>query len=677
MVIILTILLVSMSLSAQTQNTVTLKNAKVTFSNNKITASTGLATRSWKLTSSGLATTSLQSANEEELITLTPNTDWEFPWMSEDNKAKLIKISSEIDNDQGFINNFIKTTIEFNYTIAKIGLIYEIWTLPNAPGFRTQLHLKKLDGYKKIDDISNGVVENLQLKKTINKAVAFGYYNDTQQRNKRNTPILKTEEFNIGGYQTIDWASGIKLHNQNTGLIVIKESHKCVNQNGVNTGAIYIDNNQISITGAAINQTYLKKEYQPCWATWTIPYDGQQIDSELALKQFDRKRYPIDPERDIYIMSNTWGSNNGSFNSKYCSREENILKELKVSEELGLDILQIDDGWQGTNYKTWHTATHAYYFNFKPHQSDQLMPNGTKYDLYPEGWINVRKAAHKAGIKLGLWASWLIPYNQLVSNYELGGFSSFKLDFTNLTDYRTLRGFENKVRDFILQTNHKIRVNWDVTEDLPRVGYYYGREYGNIYLENRKPEKPVSTIYRPWLVLRDAWHIAKYLNLNKFQVTYQNLDRVDPKASDAHLHNHDYALAITLMASPIFFQEIHLLTPNAKTSIKPLIAKYKSIRNEMYQGYVFSIGQEPSNASFTGFQNFNPQKQNGFLTLFKEINCQRNSFKYELNFLKGKNVQFTNLISGKTFTINNFKSLKCSIKNAGDYQLLAYKIINK
>lgn len=656
------------------QGEITLKDARVSVSGNKISASTGNVTRVWELSQLGLITKSLTTTDGANKVKQTKiNTDWYFPWMENETEAQLVSVKNEVDNDEGFANEFIRTQVEFYYPISKIGLIYDIWTMPGAPGYRTQLSLKKLDKNAVVGEFAKATVEMVNLDQSFSKINAIGYFNDTQHRNTAETPILKTEEFELKGVGSITWTNGVIASNGESGVILIKESHKCANQQGVNTGAISFADQNISVTGAGLDSLHLSTEYQKCWATWSITFEGDESNAKLALKQFDRKRYPIDPKRDIYIMSNTWGSADDYANSKYASREENILKELKTSEELGLDLLQIDDGWQGWGYDSWRPVASTVYKKRKKN-TDSPIKDGTEYVNYPEGWKNVKTAAKNAGIRMGLWAASWIPEEDLVWNFEQGDFRSFKLDFTKLNTYAKLHEFENRVRQLVLKSGHKVRVNWDVTENPPRIGYYFGREYGNIYLENRKPMMPENVVYHPWLVLRDAWHVAKYTNLNKFQITYQNVERVNRKVSDAYKHNHDYALAITLMGSPIFFQEIHLLSKEAKTTIKPLIDTYKTVRNKMYAGYVFAIGEEPTNATITGFQNYAPETESGYLTLFREINCQKENLAFNLNFLKGKTVEFKNLMTDETWTQADFQKLNMSFEKAGDYKFIEYRV---
>lgn len=673
LLVLLSVLITSCQTGFNNRGSIELDKAKVTVSGSVITATTGTATRIWKLTDMGLSTESFTAQDMSELLESSCiDSDWQFPWMEDETEAQLISVKNEVDNDEGFLNNFIRTTVEFEYPISQVGLIYDIWTLPGAPGFRTEISIKKLNKGVELDEFALGTVEALSLKDSFVSMEAIGYFNDTQHRNTLETPILKREKFELNGKGSVDWTNAAIISNGKSGVILVKESHKCANQQGVNTGGINFRDRDLAVTGAGLDTLHLSTEYQSCWATWSIAYQGGEESAKLALKQFDRSRYPIDSERDIYIMSNTWGSGSSGSNSKYASREENIIRELEVSKELGLDLLQIDDGWQGTQYSEWETVPTAIY---RAGDIDVMLPDSTEYKVYPEGWQNVRSRSEELGVKLGLWAASHIPYEDLIKNYELGNFCSYKLDFARLTNYKILHDFESKVREFIIKTGHKVRVNWDVTENPPRIGYYFGREYGNIYLENRKPMTPINVVYHPWLVLRDAWHVAKYTNINKFQITYQNVTLVNREVSDAYRHSHDYALAITLMGSPIFFQELHLLSSEAKAAIKPLISNYKMVREEMYEGYVFAIGEEPTNASITGFQNYNPETESGYITLFREINCAEENFSIPLNFIKGESVKFKNLMSGEEWKIDNFEMLEGDFSKAGDYRFISYEVI--
>ncbi len=638
------------------------KEARAFTKEDKLTVTTGRITRQWQLTESGLIT---QSVTNFEATPTPYQSDWHLTGiLPEDARGKLVALSAKKSNDEGFTTDHLEVTAEFEYPKEGVGVKYLIWAFPNAPGLRTQLFVKKLANYQASSDtISQARAEYLPIKTDGLETRLIGYYNHTQRRNNREDEILKEEI--ADGDAAHDWPSVIDIKSSESGLMLVQESHKCVNQAGVNTGAYHVDHSGVSASGLGIGEENLTDQYRPLWAYWLVAYEGEDDQRQLALKQFDRTRYPIDPKRDIYIMANSWGSGAAKDESLYASREANILAEIQSQKDLGIDLQQVDDGWQGTQYNTWDVVAKTTSKTFG------------EYDVYPEGWKNIKAAAAREGLRLGLWAAWKIPGEDLLKHYETGGFTAYKLDFANLKDYETFHGFVNKIRNFILATGHEVRVNWDVTENPARIGYYFGREYGNIYLENRKPIQPAHVVYRPYLVLRDAWQVAKYTNLNKFQVSIQNIDRVNKKESDAHLHNHSYSVAIALMGSPIFFQETHYYDEGARNEIKEVISVYKQHRDAMYNGYVFPIGQKPDNASWTGFQNYNPETSTGYLTIFREINNEETTQSIKLYFLKSVTVQLTNLMTGEAEEkrIDENGNMTFEIEKPVDFRFYKYEII--
>lgn len=440
------------------------------------------------------------------------------------------------------------------------------------------------------------------------------------------------------------------------GFCLVKESHKCANQQGVNTGGFQCDSRGVASTGwGPAPADILTKRFRSCWASWAVVYDGGDDGRELAIKTFDRQRYPVDPERDIYIMANTWGSGGDKSESLEASREENILNQIESCQDLGIDVQQIDDGWQGNQYETWFPVKQR----------------------YPKGWKNVRAAAREAGIKLGLWAAWGIGEKALLATHDDGGFNYYKIDFANLNTYDKLEALTTKMRDLIRHSGHTVRVNWDVTENPARVGYYFARDLGNIYLENRKPMLPAHVVYVPYLVLRDAWHVAHYTNLNRFQITVQNIERVNPETSNARMHNHPYCVAITLMGSPIFFQETTYYTEEARGQIRPLLALYKKHREQMYRGYVFPIGDKPDDASWTGFQNHDPATGAGYLMIFRELRATEYKKPIPLRFVADTRIRLTDLrtSSERTVAVPPDGKVQFEINSAPGFQFLRYEAV--
>lgn len=646
------------------------ENSHVFTKGDKLIISTGKIERTYRLTSAGFSTISLKKlAQNSEFIKPEKSLtcDWEI---IKQTPGILKSLSAKIDDDEKFTDTHICVEAEFEYLENKLMLKYMVWVYPNSEGLRTQLQLKALPGFNAHKEtFEKDITETIYLKEITGGNEAFGYMQGI--KTNMDVAILKEEQI-PHTIQQINWASGLILSHKNKGVILIKESNKSTSlkkEQDVATGGFLFDKNKISISGAGMFPKNLRDDkYLKCWANWVILYSGNKDDANIALKKFDRRRFPVHPDRDIFMMANTWGTEDTRPPCLYAAREENVLKELESVADLGIDMLQIDDGWQT---KDWLPAK-----NSAEHQKKDVIGN---YKIYPEGWENVKNKANKLGVKLGLWAAWTISSDKLFWNYDSGNFSAFKLDFANLNTIEKRDDLMGKARALIKHSNYQTCVNWDVTETPPRAGYFYGREYGNVYLENRKVTTARPNVqYIPYKVLKDAWLLSKYVNLNKFQVTVQNIDMTkDTTKTDAKKYNHPYVVGIALMASPIFFQETHFYAEKAKAQIKPILAVYKKHRKEMYAGYVFPIGDEPDNKSWTGFQNYNPDTKTGFLTIFRELNNKENEKNISLNFLKGEKIKLQNLLTEETKTIQlNQNEITFAIEKPAGFQFFKYEVLN-
>jgi hypothetical protein len=221
-----------------------------------------------------------------------------------------------------------------------------------------------------------------------------------------------------------------------------------------------------------------------------------------------------------------------------------------------------------------------------------------------------------------------------------------------------------------------VRVNWDVTENPPRYGYFFAREYGSIYLENRKPARPLSVVYRPHTVLRDLWQVAKYLNLHRFQCSIQNVDRVDPEQSDAFLHSHSYAVAIALMGIPLFFLETKHYSAGARAEIRAMLDLYKQHRLAIYRGIVHPIGEKPDNASWTGFQCHLADERCGYLTVFRE-RCNADAERtLRLGWLERGGALLTDLVRGTTAEtqVGGDGAIPLRIDDAPGFRFMRYEM---
>jgi len=376
---------------------------------------------------------------------------------------------------------------------------------------------------------------------------------------------------------------------------------------------------------------------------------------QRALKTFDQIRYP-ERSRDIYIQANTWGSSQGFKQHRDAASEKNVLREIDSCKDLGIDVLQIDDGWQGDDYESWRP----------------IPPR------YPNGWATVRDAAREAGVELGLWMAAMPPtLEDMERNVRDGDFVSLKLDFAVLKNRRQIDDLMHKTRTLVQKCNHALRVNWDLTEVCPRYGYFYAREFGCIYLENRKPVVPVRALYRPGTVLRDLWELSKYCNLLKFQGSVQNLEMVDHDLSDAGAYNQAYCTAIALMSSPLFFCETHFFKEPLRTEIRELLAVYKAVRNDLYQGMLFPIGHKPDGTQWTGFDCQSPDRKTGYLLLFREPWNTERRYTYTLPAVAGCSLRVTDLLRDVSWeaSVSHAGELALVMESPCDWRFLSYACV--
>jgi hypothetical protein len=637
-----------------------LRSAIVRNEDGLLVVSTGIIERRWKWTGKGLLTVGLRDLRRSrEWAAMEPakECDWSLPSSYPKESAVLEGLVAEESSDDGFTSDHLSVTATVAYPAANLKLKYVIWVYPNAPGIRTQLFVS---GDPSIA-YTGEVVDYAPVRAEGLRRRAIGYYNDTQNRHTSETPLIREE---IVTASKIDWASILCLEDAQSGMAMVKESHKCVNQPGVYTGDFSIDAHGLSNTGTGFEAKHLRKHRDlACWATWVIVYGAGDCERELAIKQFARLRFPIQLSRDMYIKADTWGSGNSGRESRDKGTEVEVLKEIDSVSDLGLDGLQIDDGWQQSKKAD----------GWKPDGSIGWRPHP---EAYPEGWKRVRDRAEAKGIKLGLWTvAESISLDEMKWNYDQAGFWTWKLDFAHFSNPARIKRNISKVRSFLLYTEHNAQMAWDVTEIAPRYGYFWALEYGCVWLSNRKPNFPESTIPKPWLMLRENWELARYVNINKFQLPIQNFQMVNREQSDAYKHSHSYEVALGLAGTPVFFQTTYYYQGKARDEIRDLVARYKAHREEMFTSYVLPIGDEPSNASWSGFQWYHPERDSGYLMIFRELNNQDKEKRVALRFISDTTIRLLDIRTGKerSIKLNGSGEGLFSIETPADFLFCRYE----
>ena len=654
--------------------------ASACFESNRLMVTTGVMRREWQWTGQGLLTTSLRDLRSGKEWTKSSDRftcDWSFPGNAGTMggiDATLVGVEIRVSDDDGFTGKFVEVVSTIRYETLHVEVQYVVWAFPGAPGLRTQLRVKALAGFDPkglpqgdttYTDSGGTFIkpgarsEFLPLDFAVpNERLYWGYYNDPGNRHDQSQDMLR--EQTVKGWpiflrEDIDWASGVAVKYGGAGVLLVKESPKCVNQKAHDTGGFYGRPWGLASTGWGLTPKELVPErFRECWAHWTMVFQGGDDGLQLALKQFDAARYPVFPARDMFILGNTWGPANPG--GAQFTAEPFILKEISALADLGVDMLQIDDGWQKTGGG--------------PHASD-FQPK------YPDGWINILAEASQVGLRLGLWVSVRnAKVADLNQNMDQLGFISWKADFEKLTNRDDYEQRIAKLREVMKHAWMKTQFALCPEYDDPRYGWYFAREYGSIYFQNIQEGLPPHLTMVPFQVLRQHWLLAKYFPANKLQVMLQNPQRTRPDLSDARQHGHGYCFAMGLPFVPCFFQSAQYLDAAGRKELRDLIKLYKTCRADLFTSLTFPIGDEPDNASWSGFQMVSQQRNGGHLLLFRELHNAQPSHELQLKFLAGRTITLENLANGekRQVRVPPDGSVAFEITQPADYRLYRYTV---
>ena len=320
---------------------------------------------------------------------------------------------------------------------------------------------------------------------------------------------------------------------------------------------------------------------------------------------------------ELVTMSNTWGDCNSR--DRVC--EEFIDREIDAAHDIGVDIVQIDDGWQvaGTVYpRAWDDDG----LLFDEHAWDH------NTERFPRGIMPLTKKAKELGVKVGLW---FVPASRrcferlemdkevIARCYNEYGARFFKLDMYQAVSKAHTDKFV-ELLEYIHSLGNDVSVQMDVTRH-DRLNYLCGNDYGTIFVENRYTKTANSFPHR---VLRNLWTISKYQPSNRFQFELINPDlnkgsyrEGDPFAPANY--DMDYLFASVMLSNPLFWMEMQFLSDERRAQLIPLMNVWKEHRASLAKADVMPIGEIPSGRSNTGFYISKDGKPE-YLLLFREAN---------------------------------------------------------
>jgi alpha-galactosidase len=356
-----------------------------------------------------------------------------------------------------------------------------------------------------------------------------------------------------------------------------------------------------------------------------LGYRGGRAGRIHALHAFQRSLREYRPGRDGLFLSNTWGdrSRDARINEAF------LLKEVAAGAALGVDVVQIDAGWQKRRSAN-SSASHGKGASNGFWAAD---PNSCDVDpaRFPHGLEPVIKAARDNRMRFGLWfgpdssndaANWQKDADRLLKYHQEMGVDYFKIDLMKTHNATSLRNQRAMFDRMLEGSNGSITFDLDVTADI-RPGYFGLPDIGPLFVENRYTD---SHLYWPHQTLRNLWKLAQVVDPLRLRMEVLNNTRNrekypnDPLAPE--LYQPDTLFAITMMANPLGWFETSNLPPAYVASMSRLVEVWKRERQRMHCGAIVPVGGAPDGVMWTGFVSAAADGKGGYALLFRESNPQ-------------------------------------------------------
>ena len=580
---------------------------------------------------------------------------FDSPWLPSISNLNDVYLSSVVENDFGISEAFLAIRLDLHYNNRDQFVQLQVIVYPNRPFIRH--HVKALP--LRATSLTNK--QEIEMKQQI----AFTMSKSMQEESLQLDDNNKQDARNAADYidrlplrerhsrwETVTFRDQTD-HNNNlisedhgllyvnerrklrgnlltlkntlgdTGLLVIKEgatSAGHLNDTGVDFD---FHGSTVRVIGSGVcGDDLIIGEPVTSYGATVGVYNGDRYEQYKLLQNYHRTMKRHRPEKDSYLLSNTWGdrSRDGRVTETF------LMHELDAAARLGIDILQIDDGWQkGVTSNSVDAAKEG------GRWGDYYSGGGDFWEVhpvrFPQGFTPIIKKAKELGIKLGLWYSpdsanhcehWEKDRDTLLRMFKQWGVTVFKLDGVNLASKLAEERMLTMIRQVVEASGGAVDFNMDTTAQK-RLGYWNNLQYGNIFLENRYTD---WKSYYPHWTFRNLWMLSPYMPTSKLQMEFLNVSRNtdlygdDPLAPAAC--GQVYAFAAAAFANPLAWMELSGLGDAQVEPLAAAIKAWKPHHDRIVAGHVLPIGDEPTGASWTGLQSIT-DSESGYLLVMREL----------------------------------------------------------
>ena len=372
-----------------------------------------------------------------------------------------------------------------------------------------------------------------------------------------------------------------------------------------------------------------------------LAYVGGEAGRIRALHALQRALRPYQAGRDGIFLSNTWGDGNRDARITAAF----MMAEVKAGGELGVDVIQIDDGWQSGkshNSALIKDRSQGVWGNFRKGNPDFWKLDPKKF---PEGLGPIVAAAKARGMGFGLWfgpdktddyAGWELDADILSGFYREFDIRYFKIDGIGMGSTKGLANIRRFFDRLLEVSDGAMTFDLDVTGAVKRPSYFGLPDIGPLFVENRYAAGEGGGRggnYWPHFTLRNIWSLSRVVDPLRLRVEVCNpLKGVSCYGDDPLAPKNwrgDTLFASVMTGSPLGWFEISELSPKTVAEMKPLVARWKQERAAVHGGETIPVGERPDGLVWTGFATRAPKGSAGYVLLFRELNV---SESYELDY---------------------------------------------
>ena len=364
--------------------------------------------------------------------------------------------------------------------------------------------------------------------------------------------------------------------------------------------------------------------------SWVIlDFEDGRLGMTKAMHRWQQSLRPQTEQHCVpNFLSNSWGDRNRDSRI----RESFMLAEIDRAAELGVDIVQIDDGWQKGRSANSAEAKEkkGVWAGFWDADPDFWTPDPERF---PNGLEPLIERASEHDIEIGLWyapdsweefRNWERDVNQIIALHQNYGVNHFKLDSITAETITARRNLASMFKAVLDKSAGKVICDLDVTAGK-RPGYFDELTTGPLFVENRYTD---WHNYWPHFTLRNLWQLSQWIDPRRLRMELLNNSRNENKYEGDPLAPSLYPpatlFASVMFANPLGWFENTGLSDSYVSEMAPLVACWKEHREQIFAGDILPIGDAPDGVVWTGFFSDGGEENDSYAVFFNEKNPSKN-----------------------------------------------------